>query len=157
MNASNGITALAKKATGLYQNTAFHAKTVTLGVLTGTLTTFYPAIAAASGAPTRGLGESVADSTKELSIGFATALKVGGAVIGLGMIAYAIYGLTLGRKKDEREYPMGQTLLVGLGGAGLLGLTAAAGLFSASFFGGGSDGVGESFNLDLLEEGAGTP
>lgn len=51
------------------------------------------------------------------------------------MIAYSIWGLTMGRKKDEREYPLGMTLGIGFGGAVFLGLLFYAGILSTSFFG----------------------
>lgn len=98
----------------------------------------------------KGLGETMADLMKELGTGGSLAIQIGAAAVGFGMVAWSVYGLTMGRKKDEREFPMGTTLAIGLGGAVLMGITAYTGLLGTSFFGGGTGG--EALQIDLLSQ-----
>lgn len=94
---------------------------------------------ASGGTVEGGLGDRIGAASADLGTGFWAAVKVLAAAIGLAMVAYSLYGMTLGRKKDEREYPLGQTLMVGVGGAIMLSLLAFAELAQTSLFGGAED------------------
>ncbi len=73
---------------------------------------------------------------------FTTALKLLAAFGGVAMVCYSIYGLGWGRKKDEREWPMGQTLAVGLFGALLTSIAVITGVLNASFLGNDESAAG---------------
>lgn len=91
---------------------------------------------ATGGTVDNGLGDRIGAASADLGTGFWAAVKVIAGAVGLGMVAYSLYGMTLGRKKDEREYPLFQTLAVGVGGALMLSLLAFAELAQNTVFGG---------------------
>jgi len=96
-----------------------------------------------------GAGELIDRAVNELGSGFAAAVQIGAGLIGFALIAFSTYGLTMGRKKDEREFPLMATLAMGIGGAVMLGVTAYVGIIGATFFGVGN----EDIDLNLLRGG----
>lgn len=77
----------------------------------------------------------IATNVGSQATGLTTALKFGAMFVGVGMVCYSVYGLTLGRKQDSREYPVGQMAAIGLGGAVLTTIALATGVLSATVFG----------------------
>lgn len=99
-----------------------------------------------------GLGDRIGAASADLGTGFWAAVKVIAAAVGLGMVAYSLYGMTLGRKKDEREYPLFQTLAVGVGGALMLSLLAFAELAQTTVFGSTEDTVNSSEGQQIFDQ-----
>lgn len=98
-----------------------------------------------------GLGDRIGKASADLGTGFWAAVKVIAGAVGLGMVAYSLYGMTLGRKKDEREYPLFQTLAVGIGGALMLSLLAFAELAQTTVFGDAEDTENSSEGATIFD------
>lgn len=106
---------------------------------------------ATGGTVDNGLGDRIGKASADLGTGFWAAVKVIAGACGLGMVAYSLYGMTLGRKKDEREYPLFQTLAVGIGGALMLSLLAFAELAQTTVFGDPGDPDNQSEGSTIFD------
>jgi len=76
--------------------------------------------------------------------------KVGAACVGFLMVIYCLYGLSLGRKNDEREYPIGRTVTIGLIGSLMMSIAVVTGIFNTTLLGDEADV--ESGLEEILEE-----
>jgi len=80
------------------------------------------------------LGELLSNASNQFR-GATDFLKLGAAFVGLVMIVYAIYGLTWGRKTDDRENKVGPLFAMLIGGALMTSIGIATSTMSETFFG----------------------
>lgn len=130
------------------KNTASSVKQAAVSTFL-TLTTARIALVAGSGVvfpgasfAQDGLGTTFKKASTELATGVSAGAKVGFAAIGFLAVGYSIIAISYLRKKDEREYPLGQSILIGIAGAILLSVMAFLGLLSTTVFSSDQSGDG---------------
>jgi len=89
---------------------------------------------ASENAAAQGIGQVFIRGKEEVS-GIFEFVKLFIAFIGVCMIGYAVWGLTWGKKNDEREFKTGAMIGFMLGGAALTSIGVLTSTMSASIWG----------------------